>query len=61
MADRNPLYYFLDIDLKTRHVVHIGTERKATVQVQLEDGLHRVFLSKGQFNKLEHRLLGLSG
>jgi hypothetical protein len=54
--DRNPTYYFIDIDLKSRQLIGWGSESKDTVEVHLTSGYHRVFLTKGQYNKLERRL-----
>jgi hypothetical protein len=54
--DKNATYYFIDIDLKTRQIVGWDTEKKDTVEVQLTSGYHRVFLTKGQYNKLERKL-----
>jgi hypothetical protein len=54
--DKNPTYCFIDIDLKSRQIVGWGTERKDTVEVHLTSGYHRVFLTKGQYNKLERQL-----
>jgi len=33
-----------------------GAERKDTVEVHLTSGFHRVFLTRGQYNKLERQL-----
>jgi hypothetical protein len=49
---RNPTYYFIDIDLMSRQIIGWGTEPKDTVEVRLTRGYHRVFLTKGQYNKL---------
>jgi hypothetical protein len=49
---KNPTYYFIDIDLKSRQIIGWGTEPKDTVEVRLTRGYHRVFLTKGQYNKL---------
>jgi hypothetical protein len=54
--DKNPTYYFIDVDLKSRQLIGWGTERKDKVEVQLTSGFHRVFLTKGQYNKLEKHL-----
>lgn len=54
--DKNPTYCFIDIDLKTRRLIGWGTERKDKLEVQLTGGFHRVFLTKGQYNKLEKQL-----
>lgn len=56
--DRNPTYYFIDVDLKSRRLIGWGTERKDKVEVRLTSGYHRVFLTKGQYNKLEKQLRG---
>jgi hypothetical protein len=54
--DKNPTYYFIDVDLKSRRLIGWGTEKKDTVEVHLSRGYHRVFLTKGQYNKLEKQL-----
>lgn len=54
--DKNPTYCFIDVDLKSRRLIGWGTEKKDTVEVQLSSGYHRVFLTKGQYNKLERKL-----
>jgi hypothetical protein len=50
--DRNSTYYFIDIDLTSRQIIGWGTEQKDKVEVRLTRGYHRVFLTKGQYNKL---------
>lgn len=54
--DKNPLYYFIDVDVMSRQIIGWGTERKNKVEVHLTTGYHRVFLTKGQYNKLEKQL-----
>lgn len=54
--DKNPTYCFIDVDLKTRQLIGWGTETKDKVEVHLTSGYHRVFLSTGQYNKLEKKL-----
>jgi hypothetical protein len=54
---RNRTYYFIDIELVSRRIIGWGTEPRATVETQLTGGYHRLFLSKGQFNKLETQLV----
>lgn len=49
-------YYFIDVHLQTRQIIGWGCERKDEVEVDLTDGCHRVFLTKGQYNKLEKKL-----
>ena len=53
---KNPTYYFIDVDLDSRQIIGWGTETKDKVEVHLTTGFHRVFLSQGQFNKLEKKL-----
>lgn len=52
-------YYFIDVDLKSRQIIGWGTESKENVEVHLSGGYHRVFLSRGQYNKLEKKLSGV--
>jgi hypothetical protein len=54
--DKNPTYYFIDLELKSQRLIGWGTETKDKVEVRLTKGFHRVFLSKGQYNKLERQL-----
>jgi hypothetical protein len=54
--DKNPTYYFIDVDLRSRQLIGWGTEEKDTVEVHLTSGYHRVFLTKGQYNKLAKKL-----
>jgi hypothetical protein len=49
-------YYFVDVDLRSRQLIGWGCEQKHEVEVELTEGYHRVFLSKGQYNKLEKKL-----
>ncbi len=49
-------YYFIDVDLRSRQLVGWGREQKDEVEVRLTVGYHRVFLSKGQYNKLKQSL-----
>ena len=53
---KNRTYYFVDVDLMSRQLIGWGTERGDKVEVHLTGGYHRVFLSKGQYNKLEKKL-----
>jgi hypothetical protein len=54
-------YYFIDVNLQTRQLIGWGCEPKDEIEVHLTEGYHRVFLSKGQYNKLEKRLSEFSG
>lgn len=49
-------YFFIDIDLNNRQIIGWGTETKPNVEVHLSGGYHRVFLSRGQYNKLVKQL-----
>lgn len=59
MANRrnhNRMYYFIDVELETRQIIGWGTETRDKIEMHLTNGCHRVFLSKGQYNKLERQL-----
>ena len=50
-------YYFIDVDVRTMKIVACGETRHATHTGATDDPLvHRVFLTKGQFNKLRTHL-----
>ena len=50
-------YYFIDVDLRMMKIVGWGETRYATHTGATDDPLvHRVFLTKGQFNKLRTHL-----
>jgi len=53
---RSPRYCFIDIELKSRRLVSWGTETRDKVEVQLSAGYHRVFLTRGQYNKLVRQI-----
>lgn len=47
-------YYYIDLNLKTRKLLEIGTAPHASHTGDASDkNVHRVFLTKGQFNKLQ--------
>ena len=50
------MYYFVDIDLASRKIIGWGTETRERVEVELSAGFHRLFLSKGQYNKLTRKV-----
>lgn len=54
--DKNTRYY-IDLNLLTREVITWGfDQRDKLVDAQvLDEPFHRVFVSKGQFNKLQQR------
>lgn len=46
-------YYFLDLNLITMKVVKWGTSPTASLTGETADkNVHRIFLTKGQYNKL---------
>lgn len=50
-------YYFIDVDLRTMKVVAWGeTPHAAHTGATDDPQVHRVFLTKGQFNKLRSHL-----
>lgn len=50
-------YYYIDINVQTMRVISRGTTSNATHTGDTEDlNVHRVFLTKGQFNKLAKHL-----
>ena len=55
--DMSKEYYYIDIDLQTMAIVAWGTTPNATHTGKTENpAIHRVFLTKGQFNKLAKHL-----
>lgn len=54
--DKNTRYY-VDVDLKSRLLIDWGFDQRHEMEVKLANaGHHRVFLTKGQFYKLEKKL-----
>ncbi len=49
-------YCFIDIDLYSRQIVSWHTDTQDKVEFKLANGCYRVFLSKGQYNKLVKKL-----
>lgn len=50
-------YYFIDVDLRTMKIIAWGETPHAThTGATGEPQVHRVFLTKGQFNKLRSHL-----
>ncbi len=48
--------YFIDLDLTTRKILNWGYDQRDNLVQKLENPSHqRVFISKGQYNKLEKR------
>lgn len=54
-------YYFVDLDLATGKLLDIGTSPYASHSGDTsEENVHRVFLTKGQFNKLSAKVDALA-
>jgi hypothetical protein len=50
-------YYYIDLNLNTGKYIEIGTSPYASHTGDTsEKNVHRVFLTKGQFNKLKEKL-----
>ena len=51
------LRYFVEIDLESLEVVRVGSDSKYVLNKgrQDRDGIHRLFISKGQFQKFRDR------
>jgi hypothetical protein len=50
-------YYYIDLNLKTGKYLEVGTSPYASHTGDTsEKNVHRVFLTKGQFNKLKEKL-----
>lgn len=55
---RDSRYYYVDIDLATMAVVDWGETNTANHTGETDNpNVHRIFLTKGQFNKLKQKLL----
>lgn len=52
--------YFMDLDLKTKKIIKLDTSQRYKIDQMLDNPTyHRVFLTKGQYNKLEKKLLNI--
>lgn len=49
--------YFVEIDLDELKIIRVGFDQKQNLDKgkQKKDGIHRLFLTKGQYNKLVSR------
>ena len=57
MPNKNNEYYYIDIDLANMTIVDWGETNTATHTGDTDDpNVHRLFLTKGQFNKLKKKL-----
>ena len=57
MTDRKETRYFVEIDLDSLEIVRVGSDPREMLDKgeQKQSGIHRLFLSKGQFNKFVSR------
>ena len=54
---KDRVYYFIDINLISKQIVHYGESDTATHTGNTDDPtVHRIFISKGQYNKLTSKL-----
>lgn len=51
LIDKNTRF-FLDIDLTSKQIVNLDYDNKFEITQYLKAPLHRIFISKGQYNKL---------
>lgn len=50
--------YYIDLDLKTRTIINWGYDQRDKLAVQeFKKPLHRIYITKGQYNKLEQKHL----
>ena len=49
--------YFIEIDLDSLELIRVGFDQKQNLEKgkQTQQGIHRLFLSKGQFNQFVSR------
>jgi len=48
--------YFIDLDLKTRRIINWDYGQRDMLAQKLEEPFHkRIFITKGQYNKLEKK------
>ncbi len=53
----NKEYYYLDIDLNNMKIVGFGESKTATLTGDTDEpNVHRIFLTKGQYNKLKNKI-----
>lgn len=58
MPNKTNEYYYIDIDLTTKAVVDWGETNMANLTGETDDPkVFRLFLTKGQFNKLKSHLV----
>ena len=54
---RDKEYYYMDLNLETMQVLDVRPSKTATLTGDTDDPkVHRIFLTKGQYNKLKKKL-----
>ncbi len=51
LIDKDTRFY-IDMDLNSKEIVNLDYENKYLIKQELNAPLHRIFISKGQYNKL---------
>ncbi len=51
--------YFIDLDLKTQKILKCDYDQRENLEQKLCKPLHRIFITKGQYNKLDKKQLEL--
>lgn len=57
--DHKETRFYIDIDLTTKKVINMNYNSRAQILIELKQlgaNTHRVFLTKGQYNKLEKNI-----
>ncbi len=57
MNENDDARYFIEIDLDSLEVIRVGFDQKQNLDKgqQKQTGIHRLFLTKGQYNKFVSR------
>jgi len=57
MSKKEGIQHFIEIDLDTLEIVRVGFDHNDVLDKgrQNQEGIHRLFLSKGQYNKFVSR------
>ncbi len=57
MIENDDTRYFIEIDLDSLEIIRVGSDQKQNLDKgqQKNSGIHRLFLTKGQYNKFVGR------
>ena len=49
--------YFIEIEIESLQIIRVGSDERISLDggKQTREGIHRIFISKGQFNKFVGR------